>query len=170
LILIPHLRGVWFVSVAMVLLLTIPLVCSAATPAPGGSLELTITFHYGVVTVHGELENVVIQPNDSISMLMTIKDTVFVHGKSTVSINGTLVGMRSGSTLSGQILNLVGESCIIKCGDFKFVGKGQWSGTLNQTHGAGTFQGTVTVTESPIDEYVPVGEVAPFSGTWSADF
>lgn len=163
-------RSLCFVSVTILLLFNIPLICSATTPSPESSLQLTITFHYGVVTVHGKLENAIIYPNNSLSMMMRVNDQVVVHGSSSqVMMNGTLNGMRSGSTLSGQIVNLMGASCIQTCWDMTYVGKGQWSGTLNQTHGAGTFQGTVTITQSPID-YVPIGETAPFTGTWSADF
>jgi hypothetical protein len=75
--------------------------------------------------------------------------------------------------LSGQIRDLVGKMCLFSCFDLTFVGvEGQWSGIVNQTHASGTLQGTVNITGVPsqaVGGEIPIG-LAPFSGTWTADF
>jgi len=156
-------------SVAILFLFSVPLTCSAITPTSAGSLQLTITASYASFTVHGEIENAVIYPNNSVSMMFTINDKVLVHGYSSqIMMNGTLDGMRTGSSLAGP-MSLVGEFCIQVCADVGYVGKGQWSGALNQTGGSGTIQGMITVTKSSF-EFVAVGATSTFKGTWSADF
>ena len=170
-----HVRRVCFASITIVLLFTL-LRSGLALPQNGGSFQLTVHASGGSATLSGKLENVIIQPNNIISLIM-VGDQMQISAPSGLGISGlhqsnftgTLNGMRNGSILSGQIQNLAGKACINACFNLAFVGEGQWSGTLSQTHANGTLQGTITITDAPTSE-IPTGRALSFSGTWTADF
>jgi hypothetical protein len=152
-----------------VLSLLIPFVACTPVSASGGTLQLTFQ---GYGTVPGELQNTIIYPNNSVSMIMNINDQMQTsYGPVQITSSGTWIGLRNGSTLSGQIQDVVGKAqiCIFLCGGADFVGQSHWVGLLNGTRGTGTFEGTMTFTSSPVPQ-IPTGQPFPMSGTWSADF
>jgi hypothetical protein len=152
-----------------VLSLVIPFAAFTPVSASGGTLQLTIR---GYATVPGELQNTIIYPNNSVSMMMNINDQMQTsYGPVQITSSGTWIGLRNGSALSGQIQGLMGKAqiCILLCGGADFVGQGHWDGQLNGTRGTGTFEGTMTFINSPVPQ-IPTGQPFPISGTWSADF
>ena len=161
-------RTEWVVS-ATLLSLFISLVAFIPVSATGGSLQLSLQ-GYGTVT--GELQNTIIQSNNSVSMIMVVNDQVQTSlGPVQITTNGTWTGVRNGSALSGQIRGIVGRAqvCILICVSADFVGQGHWNGSLSGSHGTGAFQGTMTFTNSPIPQ-IQTGQPYLMSGIWSADF
>ncbi len=134
--------------------------------ASQGSLQLSVQ---GYGTVHGELQNATIQPNGTILMLMTINDHFLTsQGAFPITANGVWVGTHNGSSVSGQIQDVV-HICLITCQDASFGGVGRWSGVLNGSVGTGSFEGTVTFMSSPVSQ-IPVGQPIPVTGTWTTAF
>jgi hypothetical protein len=70
-----------------------------------GSVLLQIQ---GYGTVHGQLQNAIIQANNSIAMTMTINDQIQTpQGSFPVQANGTWYGVRNASAMSGAIRDIV---------------------------------------------------------------
>jgi hypothetical protein len=156
------------VSVAI---LSLVVAATALTPitASGGTLQLSLQ---GYGTVSGELRNAIIQPNNSVSMIMVVNDKIQTsNGPVQLTSNGTWTGVRNGSFLSGSIKGIVGRAhfCIFICVSADFVGQGHWIGTLSGSRGTGTFDGTITFTNSPVPQ-IQNGQPYLISGTWNADF
>ena len=120
-------------------------------------------------TVPGQLQNAIIQSNNTVSMIMVINDQIQTSiGPVQMTANGMLNGVRDASALTGKIQGMVGKvSAMGFSGDF--VGQGQWDGSLNGSHGTGVFIGTISFTNSPVPQ-IPTNQLFPMSGTWSADF
>ncbi len=140
-----------------------------SVPASQGSLQLSVQ---GYGTVHGELDNAAIQPNGTVSMLMTVNDQLLTsHGTFPMTISGLWVGTLNGSSVSGQIQDVAGvvHICIVMCQDADFGAVGTWSGLVNGSVGAGDFAGAVTFTNSPVSQ-IPVGQPIPVTGTWTTAF
>ncbi len=164
-----HISSKMIIAVATLSLL-VPLAAFAPVSATGGSFQLK----FGLAgiwtgTIPGELQNAVIQPNNSVSMTMVLDDQIQTSvGPIRVTINGILNGVKSGSALSGTIQGMVGKvSAMGLSGDF--AGQGQWNGSLNGSHGTGTITGTLTFTNSPVPQ-IPTNQPYPISGTWDSDF
>ena len=155
---------------AVILSLLIPLATFAPVSAAGGSFQLK----FGLAgiwtgTLSGDLQNAVIQPDNSVSMTMVLNDQIQTSiGPVQVTINGILNGVKSGSAMSGTIQGMVGKaSAMGLSGDF--VGQGQWNGSLAGSHGTGTMTGTLTFTNSPVPQ-ISTNQPYPISGTWDSDF
>jgi hypothetical protein len=158
------------IMAAAILSLLIPLAAFAPVAAAGGSFQLK----FGLAgvwtgTLPGELQNGVIQSDNSVSMTMVFNDQIQTSiGPVQVTINGVLNGVKSGSSLSGTIQGMVGKvSAMGLSGDF--VGQGQWNGSLAGSHGTGTMTGTITFTNSPVPQ-ISTNQPYPISGTWDSDF
>jgi hypothetical protein len=176
--------GIWMVAVMRrwirrrdrrigliaVLWLLLPLAALTPVMGTGGSVQLSLQ---GYGTVPGELQNTIIQPNNTIAMTMLLNDQIETsNGPIQVTGSGVWNGVRNGSVLSGQIQGLAGkvQACVPFCLSADFVGLGNWNGELNDSsQGAGTLTGTVTFVSSSIPQ-IPVGQTYPISGTWKADF
>lgn len=125
-----------------------------------GTGSVTISTMYG--DVHGQLQNGVLQNDNSITMSMVINDQI--QGQP-VKATGTWTGALNGQSMSGTIQNFVGS-----IGDAQFTGQATWTGTLTSTSdGAGNLTGTITITSSPYPQF-PQGNTYPISGTWTASF
>lgn len=137
--------------------------------ASTGAMQMSVQ---GYGTVHGQLENTTIQPNGTVSMLMLVNDQMQTsQGTYPVSANGLWVGVTNGSALTGKIQGVTGkvQICVLICQDANFVGDGHWSGMLIGSSAAGNFSGTITFTNSPVQQ-IPVGQPIPAYGTWTSDF
>ena len=126
----------------------------------------------GYGSIPGELRSAIIQPNNSVYMLMVINNKVQTsNGPVQITSNGTWTGTRNGSTLSGPIRNLAGNAqvCVVICFSADFTGQGHWYGSLTGSDGTGTLNGTITFTNSPVPQ-IQTGQPYLMSGTWNADF
>ena len=164
------LRGRW-IALVSVLSLLLPLAVLTPVMGTGGSVQLSLQ---GYGTLPGELQNTIIQPNNSISMTMLINDQIQTsNGPIQVTGRGVWNGVRNSSGLSGQIQSLTGkvQACVPFCLSADFVGLGNWNGGLSESssQGTGTLTGTITFVSSSIPQ-IPVGQTYPISGTWNADF
>ena len=154
----------------VILSLLIPLTVIAPVSSTGGSFQLK----FGLAgvwtgTLTGELQNAAIQPNNSVSMTMILNNQIQTSiGPVQITANGMLNGVKSGSTLTGTIQGMVGKVSALGLSG-SFVGQGQWTGSLNGSHGTGTITGTVTFTNSPVPQ-IPTNQPYPVSGTWDSDF
>ena len=166
--------NVKFVTASSVLLLLLVLAAYpfSAVMADSGTGSFTIVL--SGYAINGDLQNVVVKPDGSISMNMVLDGTVSTSfGPIPITANGIWVGVRNGTTVSGAIENVAGAAnpCFLFwCGTATFVGQGRWSGTLtaNSTLGSGGFEGTITFTSSDFPQ-LPVGQPQPISGTWNAN-
>jgi hypothetical protein len=159
------------VIVSFVILSLIIITLAAFTPvkAGGGSLQLSLQ---GYGSVPGQLLNAIIQPNSSVSMIMVVNDKIQTsNGPVQITSNGTWTGVRNASAVSGPIRGIVGKAqfCVLFCMSADFVGQGHWYGSLSGSHGTGTFNGTITFTNSPVPQ-IQNGQPYLISGTWNADF
>ena len=154
---------------AAILSLLLPLAAFAPVSATGGSFQLK----FGLAgvwtgTLPGELQNGVIQSNNSVSMTMVLNDQIQTSiGPVQVTINGMLNGVKSGTALTGTIQGMVGKVSAMGLSG-NFVGQGQWNGSLAGSHGTGTMTGTVTFTNSPLPQ-ISTNQPYPISGTWDSD-
>lgn len=143
-----------------------------AVARPGtGSVIIQIQ---GYGTVHGQLQNALIQPNNSLKMSMVVDDQLQTpQGSFFLQATGDWDGVLNNSTLSGTIHDVQGKIhvCVIfSCNDVDFNGHGTWTGQLQTSSvGSGNFTGTITVTNSPYPQ-IPQGQTIPISGSWTADF
>jgi hypothetical protein len=141
----------------------------APVSAGQGTLQLSVQ---GYGTVHGRLENATIQPNGTVSLRMVVNDQLTTsQGAFPTSASGLWVGTLNGSTVGGQIQDVVGtvHICTFTCQDAHFVGAGGWGGFLNGSDAAGIFEGTIKFTNSTIPQ-IAVGQPIPVSGTWASNF
>jgi hypothetical protein len=125
-------------------------------------------------TVQGQLSNVVIRPDNSISMTMTVDDSLQTPiGAVPITGNGEWYGTVNGTTVSGTIANVSGsiQVCyfIFFCGYANYIGNGTWTGRLSADNGAGTFRGFITFTSSSFSQ-IPLNRPIPVSGNWSSIF
>lgn len=159
----------WVVRVVIISLLLVQVASFTPVSATAGSLQITIQ---GYGTVAGQLENAIIAPNSSVSMIMVVNDQLQTsNGPAQITGTGRWDGARNGAALSGQIHGVVGkvQVCILLCLSADFIGQGNWNGSLNGSHGTGVLDGTITFTDSPVPQ-IPVGHPIPMSGTWTSDF
>lgn len=158
-------------SSVLLLLLILAAYPFGAVIADSGTGSFTILL--SGYAVNGELQNVVISSDGSISMNMVLDGTVSTSfGPIPITANGVWVGVRNGTTVSGTMENVAGAAnpCFLFwCGTATFVGQGRWSGTLtaNSTLVSGGFEGAITFTSSDFPQ-IPVGQPQPISGTWNA--
>jgi hypothetical protein len=143
-----------------------------AAAAPGtGSVMVQIQ---GFGTVHGELQNALVQSNNSVKMSMVVDDQLQTpQGSFPLQATGDWDAVLNNSTLSGTIHDVQGKIhvCVIfSCNDVGFNGRGTWTGQLQTSSvGSGNFTGTITVTNSPYPQILQ-GQTIPISGSWTADF
>jgi hypothetical protein len=142
----------------------------SSDPQTGG-----FTFVLQGYTVSGDLAGAGIGHGGLVQMLMTIDQTIpITNGTVQVTGNGVWSGVTNFQTLSGQITNVQGtvQACVLSvCQNADFTGSGTWSGmitgsTIAGSQGEGTFQGSLVLTGSQINQTGP----APISGNWTATF
>jgi len=144
---------------------------TAATASGTGTVTIQIQ---GYGTVHGQLQNALIQANNSVAMSMSVNDQLQTpQGSFPLQATGEWNGVLNNSTLSGTIHDVQGKIhiCIIfSCNDVAFTGRGNWTGQLqNGSTGSGDFTGTITATNSPYPQ-IPQGQSIRINGAWTADF
>lgn len=149
-------------------MLVITLLGTVTVGAVTGQGTLQLSFGgYGVV--QGQLQNAIIYPNNTIFMTMNVNDRIQAsQGAIPITATGLWNGVSNGAEVSGSIQNVVGKvhGCVfLWCGDANFVGQGQFTGSLNASHANGTFNGTITFTNPPVQD-----QQMSMSGSWSADF
>jgi hypothetical protein len=155
----------------LALLLTLtPAVAYAQSEPTLGSFAFTLQGY----TVQGQLSNAVIRPDNSVSMTMSVDDSLQTPvGAVPISGNGEWYGTVNGTEMSGTIENVSGSIQVCYffffCGYANYVGNGTWTGTLSADHGAGTFSGLITFTTSSFSQ-VPLNRPIPVSGNWSSTF
>ena len=159
------------IAALALLSLIIPLAALAPVSA-AGTVQVTMNIpNVASGTLSGTLDNTVIfQNNNSVSMHMIVDGQLPLFGGLSyahVHSTGMLIGVKNGAQLSGQVVNVVGNSTSF-AGNAKFVGQGQWVGSLSGSHGTGTINSTVTFSSAPS----PIQVNTPYktTGTWSADF
>ena len=146
-----------------------------SSPAVAGSGTGSVIIQIqGYGTVHGQLENALIQANDSVTMSMVVNDQLqSPEGSFPLQATGDWNGVQNNSTLSGTIDNVQGKIhvCVISsCNDVAFSGHGNWTGQLQtSSSGGGNFTGTITVTNSPYPQ-IPQGQTVPMTGSWNSNF
>jgi hypothetical protein len=160
-----------FVSVLLLIVIFSYSASMVMADSGAGSFTLVVSGY----SINGNLQNVVVNPDGSISMNMLLDGTVQTSlGPVPITANGVWVGTQNGYTVSGTIQGVSGSANFCYwfwCGTANFVGQGQWGGSLspNSNIGSGGFQGTITFTSSDFSE-IPVGQPQPISGTWNAVF
>jgi hypothetical protein len=156
-----------YLSIALVLL---SIFASPAMATLGeGSVSLSVA---GYSAIQGELQSVIIYPNDTVSMVMTVNSQLQTsYGTFPVTATGLWIGVRNGTQVSGSIENVAGQVhiCVLICGDATFNGQGEFTGSVNASQASGSIAGTVTFVSSPVPQ-IPVNESMPMSGSWSAAF
>lgn len=135
-----------------------------------GTLQLSVS---GYGDVQGMLSEATIFPNSTVSMIMTVNDQMQTsYGAVPITATGLWKGVSNGLEVSGSIQNVAGKAhicALFLCGDANFIGQGEFAGSLDASNATGTFQGTITFTDSPVSQ-VPVNQPMTISGSWSADF
>jgi hypothetical protein len=160
------------IRLARVAVLGVLLSLAALTPVmgTGGSVQLSLQ---GYGTIPGQLQNTIIEPNNTVSMAMLVNDQIqSSSGPIQLTSTAEWNGVRDGSVLSGQIQGWTGnvQVCVPVCLSADFNGQGNWNGQLDaSSQGAGTFTGTITFVSSSIPQ-ITGGQSYPISGTWNADF
>jgi len=159
------------IVIIAILLFSLSQISPQAFGSGTGSILLQIQ---GYGTLHGQLQNAIIQANNSVAMTMTVNDQIQTsQGSYPVQATGTWHGVRAGSALAGTIQDIAGKIhvCIIlSCSDAEFVGQGSWTGLLDgSSNGNGNFTATITFTESPYPQ-IPQGQSIPTYGSWAASF
>jgi hypothetical protein len=158
----------------LLLLQTLALFSSASVQAQSGTPSGAFTFTLKGFTLKGQLTNAVISPDKSVKMTMNIQTSLSTPlGAIPVSATGEWYGTVNGDVVSGTIANIAGilGPCAISilCGKSAYVGNGTWTGTLSGTQGTGTFQETITFTNSTVAT-IQANTPMPVSGTWSSQF
>lgn len=159
------------IVIIAILLFSLSQISPQAFGSGTGSILLQIQ---GYGTLHGQLQNAIIQANNSIAMAMTVNDQIQTsQGSFPVQATGTWHGVRADSTLAGTIQDIAGKIhiCIIlACSDAEFVGQGNWTGLLDaSSNGNGNFTATITFTKSLYPQ-IPQGQSIPTYGSWMASF
>jgi len=154
--------------------LLIILVFVSPPAAAGSGTGSVIIRIQGYGTVHGQLQNALIQSNNSVTMSMVVNDQLQTsQGTYPLNATGSWNGALNNSTLSGTINNVQGKIhvCVIfSCNDVDFSGHGTWTGQLQTTSsGSGNFTGTITITNSPYPQ-IQQGQIIPLHGSWTSDF
>lgn len=152
-------------------ILLIILVCVAPTAAAESGTGSVIVQIQGYGTVHGQLQNALIQSNNNVTMSMVVNDQLqTTQGTFPLQATGDWKGSLNNSTLSGTIDNIQGKihvCVILSCNDVDFNGRGTWTGQLQTTSsGNGNFTGTITITNSPYPQ-IPPGQTIPIYGSWA---
>jgi hypothetical protein len=158
---------------APAILLAIILCISPAAAAGSGTGSVTIQIQ-GYGTVHGQLQNSLIQSNNNVTMSMLVNDQLQTsQGSFPIQATGDWNGALNSSTLSGTIDNVQGKihvCVILSCNDVDFTGNGIWTGQLQTTSsGSGNYTGTITITNSPYPQ-IQQGQTIPMYGSWVSDF
>lgn len=148
-----------------------PITTSVNAQSGAGSVTLNIQ---GFGTVHGQLQDPMIYPNYSVSMLMVVDDQLKTsQGTFPLQATGNWDGTLDNSSLAGTIDNISGKInvCILlSCNSIYFTGQGNWTGQLDAaSNGAGNSTATITITNSPYPQ-IPQGASIPTSGPWTASF
>jgi len=153
------------------LLLTfLPAAVYAQSQPTIGSFAFTLQGY----TVQGQLSNAVIHSDNSVSMTMSVDDSLQTPiGAVPINGNGDWTGMVNGTAVSGTIQNVSGsiQVCyfLFFCGTANYAGNGTWTGTLSADNGSGTFTGFITFTSSSISQ-IQLNQPIPISGNWSSNF
>jgi len=155
-------------------ILLIILVCVspiAATRSGTGSVIVQIQ---GYGTVHGQLQNALIQSNNTVTMSMVVSDQLQTpQGSFPIEATGDWNGSLNNSTLSGTIDNVQGRIhvCIVfSCNDVDFIGHGTWTGQLQTaSSGSGNYTGTIIIMNSLSTQIQP-GQTIPIHGSWASNF
>ena len=155
-------------------ILLIILVCVSPTAATGSGTGSVIVQIQGYGTVHGQLQNALIQSNNNVTMSMVVNDQLQTpQGSFPLQATGDWNGALNNSTLSGTIDNVQGKIhvCVISsCNDVDFNGHGTWTGQLQTTSsGSGNYTGTITITNSPYPQ-IQKGQTIPIYGSWASNF
>lgn len=156
----------------ILLLILVSVSPASATGSGTGSVIIDIR---GYGTVHGQLENAIIQANNIITMSMVVNDQLqTTQGSFPLQATGDWNGiLQNNSTFSGTIDNVKGtiHICVIfSCNDVDFIGQGTWTGQLQaSSSGSGNLNGTITVTNSPYPQ-IPQGQTVPMDGSWTSNF
>ena len=158
----------------LLLLQTLVLFSSVSVQAQSGTPSGSFTFTLKGYTLKGQLTNAVINPDKSVNMTMSIQASLSTPiGAIPVSGTGEWYGTVNGGVVSGTIANVRGilGPCAISilCGKSAYVGNGTWTGTLTGTQGTGTFQETITFTNSTLAT-IQANTPMSTSGTWSVQF
>ncbi len=161
-------------QIIILTIISVILVQISLTAVAGPGTGSVIVQIQGYGTVHGQLQNALIQPNNSVRMSMVVDDQLQTpQGSFSLQATGDWDGALDNSMLSGTIHDVQGKIhvCIIfSCNDVDFNGRGTWTGQLQTSSvGSGNFTGTITVTNSPYPQ-IPQGQIIPISGSWTADF
>ena len=156
----------------LVMLLTLFVSGMVLSGFAAGQGIVQVTLH-GYGNLSGQLTNVILQPDGSISMVMTINNNIQTSlGSFPVTATAGWTGTMTGSTLSGTIQNLAGkvQICVLgNCGTGNFIGKGNWTGSMANSVANGTFYGSITFTNTPFQQQLPANVAIPISGTWNAN-
>ncbi|MGD0688597.1 MAG: hypothetical protein ABSA50_02400 [Candidatus Bathyarchaeia archaeon] len=155
-------------------ILLIILVCVSPTAATGSGTGSVIVQIQGYGTVHGQLQNALIQSNNNVTMSMVVNDQLQTpQGSFPLQATGDWNGALNNSTLSGTIDNVQGKIhvCVISsCNDVDFSGHGTWTGQLQTaSSGSGNYTGTITITNSQYPQ-IPLGQTIPIYGSWASNF
>jgi hypothetical protein len=161
-------------QIIILTIISLVLVQMSRTVVAGPGTGSVIVQIQGYGTVHGQLQNALVQSNNSVKMLMVVDDQLQTpQGSFSLQATGDWDGFLTNSTLSGTIHDVQGKIhvCVIfSCKDVDFNGRGTWTGQLQTSSvGSGNFTGTITVTNSPYPQ-IPQGQTIPISGSWTADF
>jgi len=134
-----------------------------------GSVQLTL---HGYGNLPGQLLNVSIQPDGSVSMTMSVNSKLQTsYGAFAVTATGVWSGILKSSSFVGTIQNVNGQVqiCVLSCSNANFVGKGNWTGSMMNSAANGTLSGTITFTNSPYPQQLPLNQPIPITGTWNAN-
>ncbi len=156
-----------------VILIAVLVIVMPPAAAASGTGTVTIQIQ-GYGTVHGQLQNTLIQADNSVAMSMLVDDQLQTsQGSFPLQATGEWTGILSNSTLSGTIHDVQGKihvCVILSCNDVDFTGHGNWTGQLQTgSLGSGNLTGTITITNSPYPQ-IPQGQGIPIYGAWAADF
>ena len=161
-------------QIIILTIISVILLQISPTAAAGLGTGSVIVQIQGFGTVHGQLQNALVQSNNSVKMSMVVDDQLQTpEGAFPLQANGDWDAVLNNSMLLGTIHDVQGKIhvCIIfSCNDVSFSGRGMWTGQLQTSSvGSGNFTGTITVTNSPYPQ-IPQGQTIPISGSWTADF
>lgn len=163
-------KRISYLATFVLVLLAFPVALEAQSGTGTGSFAFTLNGY----TVQGQLVTATIHPDNSVTLTMTVRDTMQTSaGNVPISGSGQWYGTANVTSLSGTIQNVQGTARICMlfffCGNANYVGQGTWEGTLSDAQASGTFQGTITFTSSPVPQ-IPVNQPIPISGTWNSNF
>jgi hypothetical protein len=163
-------KQVFYPVTLMIMFLVLPTALYAQSGTGTGSFTFTLNGY----TVQGQLSNAIIHNDNNVTLTMSVSGNIQTSIVGVpISGSGEWYGTANATSLSGTIQNVHGNArvCMLFffCGNANYTGEGTWVGTLSGSQGAGTFQGTITFTSSPVPQ-IPVNQPIPISGTWSSNF